>query len=68
MGQSLLAVSVEAIPPVSEQRTLQRLETEVRALEYELTAARVWLAYQADHIARLEAALVRASAKPRWPS
>lgn len=39
---------------MSEQRTIQRLQAEVRALEHELTAARYWLSYQADHITRLE--------------
>lgn len=38
---------------VSEQRTILRLQAEVRALEYELTAAKVWLSYQADEIYRL---------------
>lgn len=41
---------------MSEQRTVQRLMAENRALEYELTAAKTWLGYQADHIARLEKA------------
>lgn len=40
---------------VSEQRTVQRLQAENRALEYELTAAKVWLGYQADEIARVHA-------------
>lgn len=39
---------------MSEQRTIQRLRLEVRALEYELTAKNAWLSVQADHIARLE--------------
>lgn len=61
-GQSGVAwgvVGVDGGEPqqaVSEQRTVQRLMAENRALEYELTAAKTWLGYQADHIARLEKA------------
>lgn len=55
-GQALRAQADEgARGGVSEQRTVQRLQAEVRALEYELTAAKVWLGVQADQVARVHA-------------
>ena len=40
---------------MSEQRTTLRLRLEVRALEYQLTAAREWLTVQTDEVYRLRA-------------